>query len=393
VSLLPSEAAIAKLREDFPVFSKKTYLDNAGIGACCKQVYNAVLDYSRDYVNNRLGISGDLEKWTEKITDTKKQFARLIGASDEEIFFAPTTTTALNIVAHMLNYKRDSNVVTNDMEYFSNVIVWLRQRAKGVKVKIAHNKDMELSAETFHNLVDNNTAALPVGQVGWFNGFKHDLSLLSEIAHEKGAYLVVDGIQSVGGMKIDVKKEGIDFLAAGTYKWLLGPGGAAFLYIRRQLAEESTPFFIYGQTLRKETLERNLYDKFDMYDLAYGDSAKRHDMVVFNRAAYVGSWFSMNLILEYGIENVENRIRGLVEYLIEKLLSLGFRLQTPLSAEKRFGIVNFKVKDNRTAAKKLEEAGVIVAARVGGLRVSPHFFNTKSDIDILVEKVQKLGIK
>jgi len=317
----------------------------------------------------------------------------LIGADDKEVFFVPTTTTGLNLIANMLSYRRHSNIVTNDMEYFSNVIVWLRQRRKGVKVRIVNNKNWEINHEDVHSVVDDNTIALAVGQVGWFNGFRHDLRILSEIAHEKGAYLVVDGIQSVGGMKIDVKREGIDFLTAGTYKWLLGPGGAAFLYIEKEHAEELSPVFVYGHTLKEDAVEKNLYDKFDLYDLPYGDLAKRHDMSVFNRAAYVGSWVSMNLILKYGIKNIEDRINELCEYLIRELLNLGFELQTPLSAKKRFGIVNFKVKNNRSAAKKLEESNVIVAPRVSGLRVSPHFFNTKSDIDNLIEKLQTLGIR
>ncbi len=392
-SRLISETAIAELRKDIPLLNKKTYLDNAGVGACCRQVYDAFLDYSRDYVHNRLGVGGDVEKWMDKILDTKKQFARLIGAGESEIFFVPTTTTGLNLVANMLNYRRGSNVVTNDMEYFSNVIVWLRQRDRGVNTRIVSNKNCEINDEDVRRMIDDDTVALAVGQAGWFNGFRHDLSLLSEIAHEKGAYLVVDGIQSVGGMKIDVKREGVDFLTAGTYKWLLGPGGAAFLFIEKEIAEELSPVFIYGHTLNEGVIEKNLYDEFDLYDLSYGDLARRHDMIVFNRAAYVGSWVSMNLILTYGIENIENRINELCEHLIGELLNLGFELQTPLSTKKRFGIVNFKVADNRSAAKKLEERDVIVAPRIGGLRVSPHFFNTKSDIDKFIEELQTIKLR
>ncbi len=384
--------SIAKIREDFPRVYKSTYLDNAGIGACCRQVYQAFLDYSQDYARKQLGVESDLEKWKDKILHSKRLFARLIGADDEEVFFVPTTTTGLNLVANMLNDGHRSNVVTNDMEYFSNVIVWLKQKEKGMDVRIVKNKNWEISEDDIRLAVDDNTVALTVGQVGWFNGFRHDLSALSEIVHEKGAHLIVDGIQSVGGMKTDVKKDGIDFLVAGTYKWLLGPGGAAFLFVRKELAEELNPVFVYGQCLKEGVVEKNLYDEFDLYELSYGDLARRHDMVVFNRAAYAGSEVSMNLLLDYGIENIENRINGLCKYLVNELLNLGFELQSPLSSKRRFGIVNFKVQDNKSAAKKLEEKNVLVAARIGGLRVSPHFFNTKSDVSRLIEELQALRI-
>ena len=243
--------------------------------------------------------------------------------------------------------------------------------------------------EDIEKHLDERTAALSISQVTWWNGFRHDIKMISEIAHGNGAYLVVDGIQCVGAMKVDVKSEGIDFLVCGTHKWLLGPGGAAFLYMRKDLAEDLMPLFTFMHVLDEKFIERNVFDVFDSYELEFGPPSRKHDMVTFNRAAYAGSWAGMNLILSVGVDQIEKRIRSICEYLIELLLDAGFELQTPEEPTERFGIVNVKVKNHREVAQFLrKERKVIVAERLGGIRVSPHFFSTKKDIDIFVKELR-----
>jgi len=369
------------------------YLDNAVHGAGAKSVYNAMEDYTREYARDRMGLKSDLEAWKERIAQTREQFAKLIGCEKTEVFFVPTTTTGLNVVANMIATERGSNVVTNDMEYLSNVIVWLKRQAKGVQVRFVRNLNGKIILDDVKKKLDSRTAALTIGQVGWWNGFRHDIEMLSEVAHEKGAYLVVDGIQCVGAMKVDVKREGIDFLVCGTYKWLLGPGGAAFLYVSKDLAEKLEPLFMFEHNLEAKSVETNLFDKFDLYNLKYGSKLFRHDMGAFNRPAYAGSWASMNMILKEGIHRIEEKIKRVYEYSISQLHETGFSLQTPEESDKRFGIVNFKISNCREVVAVLRnEKGVIVSPRLGGIRVSPHFFNTEEDIDTLINGLKELGL-
>lgn len=373
------------IRQDFPILRSHVYLDNAATGAASKSVYDAVEEYTKEYARNRMGLHSNLESWMEKIAQTKDQFAKLIGCERDEVFFVPTTTTGLNVVANMVASKKGSNVVTNDMEYLSNVIVWLRQQEKGVQVRFVRNRGGRILLEDIERELDDRTAVLAVGQVGWWNGFRHDTKMLGEIAHEKGACLVVDAIQCVGAMRVDVRRDGIDFLTCGTYKWLLGPGGAAFLYMSSDLAEKFDPLFVFLHTLDENVIERNIFDTFDLYDLEYGSKSRRHDLGAFNRPAYAGSWASMNLILKEGIDRIETRIRSLCEYLIKQLLEADFESQTPEDPTERFGIVNIKIDHHREVAQLLKnEVRVVVSPRLGGIRVSPHFFNTEEDIDVLV---------
>jgi cysteine desulfurase / selenocysteine lyase len=389
--ILIDDTSIASIRQDFPILRDHVYLDNAAAGAGYRAVYGAMEEYTREYSLSRMGLRSDLSGWWEKISQTKEQFAHLIGCEKDEVFFVPTTSTGLSIVANMVASKEGSNVVTNDMEFLSNTIVWLGQRQKGVEVRFTKHRGGRLLVEDIEKHLDERTAALSISQVTWWNGFRHDIKTISEIAHNNGAYLVVDGIQCVGAMKVDVKKEGIDFLACGTHKWLIGPGGAAFLYMRKDLAESLSPLFTFIHTLDEKFIERNVFDTFDSYELEYGPPARKHDMVTYNRAAYAGSWAGMDLILNVGIDQVEKRIKGLCEYVIGLLLDEGFKLQTPEDPTERFGIVNVKVKNHREVAQFLKkERKVIVAARLGGIRVSPHFFGTKEDIDIFVKELKSV---
>lgn len=389
--ILIDNASIASIRQDFPILQDHVYLDNAAAGAGCRSVYGAMEEYTKEYSLSRMGLRSNLSSWWEKIAQTKEQFAQLIGCEKDEVFFVPTTSTGLNVVANMVASKKGSNVVTNDMEYISNVIAWLGLREKGVEIRFAKNRGGKLLVEDIEKQLDERTAVLSISQVSWGNGFRHDIKTLSKIAHENGAYVVVDGIQCVGAMKVDVKREGIDFLVCGTHKWLLGPGGAAFLYIRKDLAANLAPLFAFTHALEEKFIERNVFDAFELYELEYGPTSRKHDMVTFNRSAYAGSWAAMNLILKEGVDQIEKRIKSICEYLIERLLDAGFELKTPEDPTERFGIVNVKVKNHRELAQSLRnEKKVIVAARLGGIRVSPHFFNTKKDIDTLVKELRSL---
>jgi len=320
---------IKNVRQDFPILQDHCYLDNAAAGAGCRTVYGAMEEYTREYSLSRMGYRSNLSSWWDKIAQTKEQFSQLVGCEKNEVFFVPTTSTGLNVIANMVASEKGSNIVTNDLEYLSNVIAWLGQRENGVEIRFAKNREGELLIEDIEKELDERTAVLSISQVTWGNGFRHDIKTLSKIAHENGAYLVVDGIQCVGAMKIDVKKEGIDFLVCGTHKWLLGPGGAAFLYMRKDIAKNLAPLFTFMHALDKKFIERNVFDGFCSYNMEYGSISQKHDMVTFNRAAYIGSWAAMNLILKESVDQIEKRIESLCEYLIEQLNEIGFELQTP----------------------------------------------------------------
>ena len=235
--------------------------------------------------------------------------------------------------------------------------------------------------------VDDNTVAVAVSHVEYVNGFRHDLRALSEIAHEHGAYLIVDAIQSAGVIPIDVKRDNVDFLATACYKWLLSPPGAGYLYVKEELIEKFEPPFVGWASVKEEVFET--LDFWDIWSLRLSETASRFEVGSPSFISLVGANEALKMLLNIGIENIEAQIIKLTEHLIEAVKNLGLKLQTPEDRRYRSGIVNFKIEKAQEITQKLGEKGIVVSARAHGIRVSPHFYNTKEEIDKLVEEVKR----
>ena len=184
----------------------------------------------------------------------KPFFARLIGAKTEEKAFVESTSTGLNIAANALHYPHGSKSVTTDLEYPSVVYPWLC-KSLGVKVQYVKNVNRKISLDDMEKAVDDKTVAVAISHVEYANGFRHNLRILSEIAHEHDACLIVDGFQSVGTMPIDVKRDDVDFLTAACHKWLLSPPSADYLYVKEDLIEKLEPPFVGWASIDQEVFE------------------------------------------------------------------------------------------------------------------------------------------
>ena len=373
---------VERIREEFPLTKDYIYFNNAATGACSTHVAEAL----KEYAEARLTLGQEASLWNERIVESKRLFAKLIGAKESEIAFIPNTTAGLNTISSMV-CTRKGNVVTTDIGFPSNVLVWLKHGH--IETRLAKSRENKVPLEEISRHIDGDTIAVAVDQVGWFNGFKHDLKALGEEAHKKGAYFVVDAIQSVGSMKIDVRRDEIDFLSAGSYKWLLGPPGAGFLYVREDLIDEFVPPFPSINSMDEEQLDRNIYDAFDLYQLKFSGKVQRYELGTISDASCAGTWASMKMILELGIDQIEERLRELDQYLVDHLEELHMPMQSPREEQSRHGIVNFKIKNNRELEKRLRAKKIVVSARVGGIRVSPDFFNTEDEIDRFVEALRE----
>ena len=370
--------SIEKVRENFPIVKNKIFMNHAAHSPLPKPVFESMLEYLKE-ASEQWVAETDLEM-------AKKLFAKLINAKPEEIAFVPNTSTGLNIVANMLDYSEGSNVVTTDLEFPSVVYPWLRKKL-GVKVKYVNNVDGKILHEDFENAVDDDTAAIVVSHVEYANGFRNDLSFLSKLAHEHNAYLVVDAIQSAGAIKIDVKRDDVDFLITACYKWLLGPSGIGFLYVKEELIEKFEPPMVGWASVEPQVFET--VDFWDIWNLRLSKTASRFEVGGPNVIGCIGAAAALKLILGYGIEKIENRILDLTDYLIDRVREAGWKLQTPEEKSYRSGIVNFLIDKPMERVEQLAKKGIIVSARANGIRVSPHFYNTEEEIDQLVSELLK----
>ena len=275
---------VEKIREDlFPVTKTTTFLDIANHSPPCVPVQEAIRGYLLDW--DRLDRRGDA-----RTEETVALWAKLVGCTPDEACSQPNTSSGLATVAEALRFKEGDNVVVNDLENPANLYPWIAQRPRGVEVRVVRGRGGAVQLDDLGKAVDDKTKAVSVSHVEWLTGARHDIRAFAEIAHEHGAYLVVDGIQAAGALKVDVKRSGVDFYADGAYKWLVGCSGAGFLYVREDLIPEIEPVQFGYRSVEEHDLERPRLK----------DSAKKYELGEPSYLSTVGTKAAIEMLLDLG---------------------------------------------------------------------------------------------
>jgi selenocysteine lyase/cysteine desulfurase len=219
-----------------------------------------------------------------------------------------------------------------------------------------------------------------ISQVQWLTGARHDLKPLGDLCHEHGAYLVVDGIQAAGTLDVDMRKENVDFYACGSYKWLLGPSGAGFLYAKKEHLQDLTPQEIGYRAIKKHSfIEPILHETAQK--LEFGEPSY---------LSFVGTKASIDHILGIGTKRIEQQVTMLAQHLYEGLSELGVKMVSPEDAKLRSGVISFTTENPNEHFRRLLEAGFVISLRTAGIRISTAFFNTLEDVDRLIAMMNEL---
>lgn len=374
---------IEKLREDSPTLKELTFLNHASTGPLHGRTLNAMheyLDFWKKF---------DFTEARNKKEESRAIFAKLINAKKEEITFTSDVTQGTNIALNVMNYDKKSNIVCYWNDYVSQVYSALfLQKTKGVEYKTVQDRNGSIFPEDFAEKIDKNTKIVLISHVQWLNGFKANVKEIAKIAHENDAKIVVDTIQSTGVMKNDVRDWDIDFLTCGTAKWLLGPDQTGFFFMKEELIDKYYPPFAGYQGTDYGNIEAPYWD---VNELEFLPSIHKFSSANTGSMMYHVAYAGMKIIDDYGIEKVEKRILKLTDYLVEKLNEIPEKtFLTPLEKNFRSGIINIKLNNSIELAQKLSTRKIVVSSRYGGLRISPHFYNTHEDIDILVKNMNLL---
>lgn len=370
------------IRSELPVTRKYAYLDHAAVGPLPDRVVKAAVRVVEEKTE------GDLhwDSWEKTAEATRNAIAELIRARQEEIALVHSTSEGLAIIANGLSYEQDQNVVTCDLEFASNLFPWQAlTRRRGMELRVVRNLNGALPLEDFAKMIDSKTRLVALSYVQYSNGFRTNLQELSKIAHEHGAYVVTDAVQAVGQMPVDVSDLGVDFLASSGYKWLLSPIATGFLYVKRNLFDELWPTIV---GYRADENHMN----FDFRELQLAKTARRYEAGQLNFPGFAGMNEAIGLLRNVGIENVWDRIANLTDRLCDGLTRhANVKLSSHRDSGSRSGIVNVACKDPESARTRLLGRGIVVSVRGGGLRISPHFYNTENEIDKLLSDPSYLG--
>lgn len=374
----PKEARpLTTYREEFPVTKDFIYLDHAGVSPLPLRTVEAV---SRFLVQASTKGLFSYDAWVWEADSVRAACAELIGAHYDEVSFVKNTSHGISIVAKGLKWRRGDNLIIADKEFPSNIYPWLALRRRGVDVKVVPLRDDgSISLDDVEEMIDSRTRLVTVSSVQYWNGFRVDLEALGELCSQKGVYFFVDAIQSLGAVPMDVDRFKIDFLAADGHKWLLAPEGTGIFYCRRGREEKLDPPLLGWKSVEDE------YD-YDTVHFNLKSNALRFEEGSLNFMGIIALGASLRMLLEVGIERINARIIELGDMIIAEVEKRGYALRTPRDKDKRAGIISFLGDFNPQEVRwKLKENGVMVNVRGGGLRVSPHFYNSDEDIMVFFD--------
>ncbi len=358
-------------RSEFPVTEKYIYLDHSGVAPASLRVKRAIEKFLSESAD---GGAFHYPAWTQRVVEVRRTCARLLNAGQDEIAFVKSTSHGLSIVAEGLDWKPGDNLLIYEKEFPSNIYPWLNLKRKGVEVKFIPSRSGRIMIDDIEQLINPKTRLLAVSSVQFVNGFRIDLKRVGELCRRKNILLCVDAIQSLGAIPLDVKEFQIDFLSADAHKWLLGPEGIGIFYCRLDLAERLHPPFVGWKCVQNEL-------EFEKPDFCLKADALRFEEGSMNLLGIFGLGAAVELLLEVGIENVKNRVLGLGDLIIREAERRGFTVLTPGIREERGGNVTFTgAFDPAKVRDRLRSQGIMVNVRGGGLRVSPHFYNTEDEL-------------
>lgn len=372
-----------KWRTEFPVTNTYIYMNHAGVAPLSHRAAKAMTAFVEDATSNG---AVNVDDWVETAEQCRSLAAKLIDADTSEIAFMKNTTQGILIAANGIDWHQGDNVVTTAVEFPANVYPWwsLKERY-GVETRMVTEEKGRIQIEDIISAIDENTRAVTISHVEFASGFRNDIRAIGEICKERDIWFVVDAIQSLGAIDVDVKSAYVDILAADGHKWLLAPEGAAIFYCANDKLERLINTNIGWASVVNPR-------DFLNYDLTQKPDATRFEEGSYNSVGLYGLKAAIELLLEVGISNIETHILQITADLIQGLEDKGYRVITPTHNSERAGIVSFESERNTPAElfEMLNEKNIITAERGRGLRVSPHFYNTESEIQRLLDVLPDL---
>ena len=368
-------------RARFPVTERWAFLDHAAVAPLSLPAVTALREYADSLAGN--GIAA-VKQWLDRIAAVRMLAARLINSPDvNDLYFIPNTTHGIGIVAEGFPWRPGENVVLASEEYPSNQYPWMNLAARGVEVRCVTSRGNRIAIDDIRAAMDHRTRVLTVSSVEFASGYRNDLNAFGALCRERDVFFFVDAIQSLGVFPLDVQCTPIDALAADGHKWLLGPEGAGIGYIRREWVERLHPIGVGANSVVHPYA-------FTTIDFTLKPHAGRWEGGAYNLPGITALGASLKLLMDEGIGQIEERITTLTDYLCEQAASRGWSVFSSRTPGEKSGIVSL-VHPSLPASevqRRCRAGGVIVNNRADRVRVSPHAYNTRAEIDRVIEVVK-----
>ncbi|WP_134669300.1 aminotransferase class V-fold PLP-dependent enzyme [Halorussus marinus] len=366
------------LRADIPALDRTIYMNTGAASPSPARVVDAVEDCLEHQEYEAPAAEGAYPAAFGVLDETREVVADHLGATVEEIALTQSTTDGINRIAAALDWEPGDTVVRTDLEHSSGILPWKRLARRGVEVEVLDSEagriDLDAAADA---IADADLVCL--SSLTWTHGTLLPVEEIVELAHDAGALVLVDAVQCPGQMETDVTEWGADFVAGAGHKWLLGPFGAGFLYVREGAERHLDPAHIGYRSVEDPNAEA----------YAYEPGANRLEVGTVSPAPYAGLAESIEIVEEIGYDTIEARIEELTDRLKAGIVDAdGVELLSPREYES--GLVTFRVDgaDAEALVEEYADDGVRIRDLPypdGAVRASTHVFNTAEDVDALVE--------
>jgi len=358
------------------------YVNHAAVSPWPVQTSLAVQNFAQE--NAQFG-SRHYAQWLQTEQELRQKLAKLINAaSHNEIALLKNTSEGLSIIAYGLSWQRGDRIVISNEEFPSNHIVWSSLADQGVEL-IRVDISGDHAEQNIIDQLDNSTRLLSISAVQYASGRKLDLKQLGQACRERNILFCVDAIQQIGALQFDVEDIQADFVVADGHKWMLGPEGLALFYCRQERLT-SLSLKQFGWHMVEDPSD---FDAMENWQAA--QSARRFECGSPNMLSIHALHSSVQLLLDIGVQNIEQQVLDRVQYLIEQFSKMDdIKILSPTQRHQHAGIFTF-YKDNTDQAKfyqDIVEQGVVCALRGDGIRFSPHFYTPYHQLDKLIDLIQ-----
>ncbi len=370
---------MAFFADEFSALGDTLYFDHASYGPRPASAVAAMNAFNREMADG----THDHFVAYNAIGDCKKLIGKLVNVSPEYVSLSGNTSMGLNYVAASYPFRKDDKVLIVDRQFPAVVHPWLNQQQRGVSCEFIPS-DPYPDLDTALSMIDERTKFVIISWVRFFDGYRVNLNEWADALHERGVYLVVDGMQGCGAIPVDLTDCGVDAFSAGGAKWLLSPLGTGFLYVAPGLREELQPVFAGWLQM----LEDDDFTTFLDYDHHIPPDGRRFETATYPTMLLYGMREALRILNEADPARIAPHIFGLLDNLVSCLAEeKGFEVLTNLDDSVRSGILSIKTPEGPGVLERLTAGNIRVSFREGGLRISPHLYNTETDIEKLAASI------
>jgi selenocysteine lyase/cysteine desulfurase len=377
-----TQTVAERCRHRFPIFERLTYINSCSQGALSDSVRAAYDDYLTGW--DERGAPWDY--WVERAETARATFARLVNGEPDDVAVTTSLSAGVSAFASAVDLNERPKIVISDFEFPTIGQIWHAQELRGAEVVHVPADGARVPVERFEQAIDERTAVVSIAAVCYRNGSRLDVEEITRIAHERGALVVLDAYQAIGTYPLDVGSLGVDVLAAGVLKYLLGSAGLGFMWTRPGLAEKLLP------TQTGWFADENIF-AMDIDDYSPSPTARRFQSGTPPIPNIYAGVAAMELMMEIGIAETREHVNALNERLIAGVDELGGTVVTPREAESRGALVCIRSTDAPELVRLLGEAGIVTSERDDNLRVSAHAYNTVDDIDHVLRALGQTSVR